>query len=278
MTRSIRDVVFRCDSVLVLATLLNWLGVWWLAAWFCGDGRISWPCSLGDYPFWLLAPSRLAVAAMCLWTRRWWTESVALLIALQMVIAGFVTTLAPDDIRVEAAVSLHIIAAPASQTIFAAVLLVIAVHRIVSRLPAGAVRSCAVLTAGILGALLAVGYVSNVTSQPAAERDVARLLVEEVLDGRRFSTAWPWSFERFKEIGAAVRMTEAHSPERPNASVGPTHFIAPFVLDVAYAYENGNSDNFRRDALVVGFFGWTTLVNRDSNPWAVRMKWYMFPY
>jgi hypothetical protein len=278
MVLSIRSLVIRRDSLLVLLAAVNLLVVYLMMAMTCDHGRIDWPCDLAIFPFPLMAPGRLLAATACLWARRWWTEVAGVLISVQMVIGAYICTLPPDFLRVEWNVSSHVLQTSLTQTVLAAALTLVACVRVTNRLRRGAGRTAAILTAASVALLAGAGYVSNVVSQAAAERDVAKLLYAEAVRRGPFNASTARSFERFRDAGLAVGATSDVSPQHPYAAVGLTGFIAPFALDVHYEYYNDRDDHFQRTALVVAFFGRTRLVAPDSNVWAIRLNWWMFPY
>jgi hypothetical protein len=284
MFRRLPPTVRDLDTLLLLTSVANLLHMWFMVGmvghcywancpWFSYCGA-SFAAVASGWSVWTFSPARVVLAAACLRARRWWTEPVSLVVSAQLVIANVVNTVAPDRYSIERMSVATFFETPVFQAVLAAVVLAAVLPRIVRRLAGGRVpNGFRVATAFVL-AFLVTGYASDFVTHAAAEREVAKFVLADLMHGRPFSTLSAHSFDRFRDIGASVPFG---IPSPLEATVTGTAFLAPFLVDVWYGYGD-TTKRFDRHAVVVALFGKAFVVSRDSRLWDIANASYLRPY
>lgn len=116
------------------------------------------------------------------------------------------------------------------------------------------------------GLLVAVGYLSNWVSGPAAERAALRKTVpsskeheKTVFRFSRNSSDSQFIATRLKEIGKSaviVSENEREADPFPSIRIGRSQCVAPFVLRIDYCVATGPVGGAAGDIYVTSLFGW----------------------
>jgi len=126
------------------------------------------------------------------------------------------------------------------------------------------------LAIGVL-VIVAIGYLSNCVSTKACERQVARWIAKDIMNGRKFFVLpdrASRSLSVFKEVGARVEVytsTAENFNGFPWGEVGSANFRWPFVVTVKWGYVQeplGGHGGVRR---FICFFGYPLELGNASS-------------
>jgi hypothetical protein len=267
------------DNWLVLLAAINWVYIWHLSGGPCGVAG-PWYCSW----IWYGTPNRLMLSALCFRSRRKWLEILGFLNAAHLLPVQFLLSGTDElkmswitdhgyEIRGFQDLLRGIVENPILQGCIAAAFIAYPLSRFLRRQSNSRLSAASnyivktVLLISILG--LASNYVSHVN----AERAVARWIYHDVLKNSSphvSSDNWNESAKRFTGIGATVIKEDYDKLQEtgPREDVGPSFFTGPFLLEVSYRLQTSDGSPYGGDnCLVLNFFGYTKILDRNSSLW-----------